>query len=80
LTESLAGYRQEFPDVVVEKRVVPGHPADALVNAVRDPQMLVVGHGGRGAFRGMLLGSVAVFAVRHAPYTVQVVRAADGHE
>jgi nucleotide-binding universal stress UspA family protein len=74
LSESLAGWRETYPDVVVEERVIPGHPAEALINAVKDPQMLVVGHGGGGAFAGMLLGSVAVSALRHAPYTVEVVR------
>jgi nucleotide-binding universal stress UspA family protein len=61
-------------DVVVDLNEVSGHPSRALVEASRTAGLLVVGSRGRGAFAGMLLGSVSGDVVRHAHCTVVVVR------
>ena len=53
---------------------VEGPAGDALVRAAEGAQLLVVGSRGRGAVRGMLLGSVALHCVVHAPCPVLVVR------
>lgn len=62
------------PRVPVLAQVVAGHPAEALIDASRDAQLLVVGSHGRGGFTGMLLGSVSQRCVGHAKCSVVVVR------
>ena len=51
----------------------PTGPAQALIDASRDADLLVVGSRGRGAVRRLLLGSVATQVVHHAPCTVAVI-------
>jgi len=74
LSESLAGHAAKNPDVVVEERVVRGHPDEILVDAAAHTHLLVVGSRGRGAFRGLLLGSVSRSVLHHARCPVAVVR------
>jgi len=54
---------------------VEGSAGDTLVRAAEGAELLVVGSHGRGAIRGMLLGSVALHCVINAPCPVMVVRA-----
>jgi nucleotide-binding universal stress UspA family protein len=58
----------------VETRIVYGHPAQVLLDESNDADLLVVGHRGRGAFTGMLVGSVSTHCVTHATCPVVVVR------
>jgi nucleotide-binding universal stress UspA family protein len=44
-----------------------------LLQRARSADLLVVGSRGRGAFRGLLLGSVALHCAMHAPCPVLVV-------
>ncbi len=53
---------------------VGGDAGPALVQQARDADLLVVASRGRGEFRGLLLGSVALYCVLHAPCPVLVVR------
>jgi nucleotide-binding universal stress UspA family protein len=62
----------------VEKSTAYGHPAQALIDASREADLLVVGHKGHGAFTGMLVGSVSIHCVTGAFCPVLVVRAGDG--
>lgn len=59
----------------VSTRVVvgAGSPAEVLVDASRDADLLVVGSRGHGAVRSALLGSVALRCITHARCPVQVV-------
>lgn len=57
----------------IEKIVVHGAPADALVEAAQDAAMLVVGSGRKGPLARTFLGSVSDYCVRHAPVPVVVV-------
>ena len=57
----------------VEERVLRGHPAEALVKASPEAQLVVVGSRGRGGFTGMLLGSVSQHVVTHAHSPVLVM-------
>jgi nucleotide-binding universal stress UspA family protein len=66
------------PGVHLEQRVVEGHAAPVLLGQAEDASLLVVGSHGRGAFTGMLLGSVSEHCVSHAPCPVAVVRSASG--
>jgi nucleotide-binding universal stress UspA family protein len=54
--------------------VVDGNAAPALIKAAEGADLLVVGSRGHGAFTGMLLGSVSLHVVTHAPGAVTVVR------
>jgi nucleotide-binding universal stress UspA family protein len=49
------------------------HPAAALAAASGTAQLLVVGTRGRGALRGMLLGSVSQHVLRHSAVPVAVI-------
>jgi nucleotide-binding universal stress UspA family protein len=73
LAESLAGWQEKFPDVVVEQKVVVGHPVSALVSHSANARLLVVGCRGRGALRSLVLGSVSHGILHHATGPVAVV-------
>ncbi len=77
LAEALAGRQERYPSVVVEHRVVHGKTREALIEASRSAQILVVGARGRGGFTGLLLGSVSQALLHHAHCPVAVVRGAD---
>jgi nucleotide-binding universal stress UspA family protein len=62
------------PDIPVDQQLGYGHPAEVLVDASDEADLLVVGSRGRGAFTGMLVGSVSMHCVNHAHCPVVVVR------
>ncbi|MBD0422749.1 universal stress protein [Streptomyces sp. TRM S81-3] len=72
------------PGLHVETVLARDHPAEALLSAAEDADLLVVGTRGRGGFAGLLLGSVSLKLAAHATCPVVVVRghaekkAADG--
>lgn len=72
VSNALAVWREEYPNVPVRERVVRSHPADALVAASAAAQLLVVGRRGSGGFRGLVLGSVShsVLHRSHCPVAV----------
>ena len=76
LEEVLDPIRKRHATVDIQEETVQGHPAPALVEASRGADLLVVGSHGRGAFAGMLLGSVSRHCVSHAHCPVLVVRGA----
>lgn len=57
-----------------------GPAAQVLVSAADSSALLIVGSRGLGGFRRMLLGSVSLQCVQHAPCPVTVVRSADDHD
>ena len=74
VSESLAGIRDEYPDVPVTEVTTQGASADILLRHAATAQLLVVGSHGRGKLMGALLGSVSQNLVHHAPCPVLVCR------
>ena len=60
------------PDVQVT--ILPGTPAQALVEVAEGADLLVVGSHGRTGFSRVVLGSVAMAAAQHATCPVVVLR------
>lgn len=72
LSESLAGWREKYPDVRVRHEVLTGDPAQMLSTAARHARCLVIGSRGRGGFQGLVLGSTGRVLVNrcHSPLVV----------
>ena len=64
----------DAPEIEVIETVLPGHPAQVLIDASAGAVLLVVGSRGHGGFAGTLLGSVSQLCVQHAHCPVVVVR------
>ena len=56
-----------------------GIPAEELVNASRDADMIVVGSRGAGGFARLLLGSVGSQVVHHAHCPIVIIPAEERH-
>ena len=61
--------------VEIERHLVEGPAAPALLHAAKGADLLVVGSRGRGGFAGLLLGSVSQQVSHHAPCPVVIVPA-----
>lgn len=59
------------PEITVT--VISGDPAEELINASRDADLLVVGSRGSGAFANLRIGSVSSKVTHHAACPVVVV-------
>ena len=77
LSDAIASAVDPGSDVGVRPRVVEGNPAQVLLDASEDADLLVVGSRGHGGFTGALLGSVSQHCVHHAHCPVVVIR---GHD
>ena len=76
LSTALAGHQDRYPSVRVERQAVRQGTREALIEASRTAQLLVVGARGRGGFAGLLLGSVSQAMLNHAHCPVAVVSGA----
>lgn len=77
-SESLAGFKEEFPTVDVRRHVVRGDPVEELVRQSENACLLVVGTRGRGSLSGLVQGSVSQAALRRAHCPVAVVHPVEG--
>jgi nucleotide-binding universal stress UspA family protein len=75
LSESLAGWREKYPEVKVVAAVEREHPVPGLVGAATAQHLLVVGRRGHHALIGTLLGSVSQGVLHHATCPVAVIPA-----
>lgn len=57
----------------VEREARPGRPAQTLIEAGREAELLVLGSRGRGGFLGLLLGSVSQQCAHHPPCPVVIL-------
>ncbi|WP_308364849.1 MULTISPECIES: universal stress protein [unclassified Streptomyces] len=77
LADTVAESVGTSPGVPVFRRVEQGTPAQVLVDASAEADLMVVGTRGHGGFKGALLGSVSQQVVQYAASTVVVVREND---
>ena len=72
--ESAAAVMARHEGVGFEARIVRDRPIRTLIDASHHAAMVVVGSRGRGAFAGLLLGSVSAGLLQHAHCPVVVTR------
>jgi len=74
LAQRLAGWQEKYPDVAVTRVVLPGSPAERLLELADRARLLVVGSRGRGGVAGLALGSTSQAMMSYALCPVLVVR------
>jgi nucleotide-binding universal stress UspA family protein len=74
LGEAISAAVDPGSEVVVHPVIAEGHPAQVLIEAAADADLLVVGSRGHGGFASALLGSVSQHCTHHAACPVVVIR------
>ncbi|MET7903307.1 universal stress protein [Streptomyces sp. NPDC005355] len=77
LTDTVAELREAHPGLRVTAELVPRETAPALLAAVRDAEMLVLGSRGRGTVGGFLLGSTGRYVLARGVRPMVLVHADD---
>jgi nucleotide-binding universal stress UspA family protein len=75
--EAADGIRRRHPGVDVTVEQLTGAPADTLLDAAKDSELLVLGSRGLSGVGGFLVGSVGLSVVAHAELPVVLVRAGE---
>ncbi len=70
----MVSLRTAHPKIVVESKIIEGHPAPVLIRESKGADLLVIGSRGHGEFIGMLLGSTSEHCVANAACPVVVFR------
>ncbi|WP_062643633.1 universal stress protein [Streptomyces maremycinicus] len=82
--EAAEGVRLRHPGVEVSTEQVSGYPGNALAEAAKSAELLVLGSRGLGGIGGFMVGSVGLSVLAHADRPVVMVRAleaaSDEHE
>lgn len=68
----LGGLGESRPEAVTV-RAVHGIPAEELINASKDADMLILGSRGAGGFSRLMMGSVAAQVAQHAHCPVVII-------
>lgn len=70
---------RSVPKTKIQKQVIEGFAADEIMKEVtrERPEMLIVGSHGRHGLDRIILGSVSMFLVSHAPCSVVVIKPID---
>jgi nucleotide-binding universal stress UspA family protein len=74
LADAVSSTLDPASDVRVQALIAEGNPAQVLLDAAADADLLVVGSRGHGGFAEALLGSVSQHCVQHASCPVVVIR------
>ena len=74
LGAQLAGYGEDYPDVIVEHVITADAPSTRIAELSAQAQLVVMGSRGRGGFRGLLLGSTSQAVLHVADCPVMVVQ------
>lgn len=74
LALSLAGLRQDYPDLEIVARAQRGYPSAVLNEAARGARMTVLGTHGRGALARFLLGSISQEVLYRLAAVTAIVR------
>lgn len=74
LRDARADACRSYPQLTPVTQVTDGTPEQALTDASADAGLLVVGSRGRGAFQGMVAGSVSSAVIQRAQCPVVVLR------
>jgi nucleotide-binding universal stress UspA family protein len=77
LRHAEADLRRRHPDLDLGTEQVPDSPADALMAAAEEAELLVLGNRGLSGVGGFLVGSVALASVARAQRPVVLVRAGE---
>jgi len=75
LADAISEVAGPDPGVTINPVVVQGWPAEVLLAAAEDADLLVVGSRGRGGFTSALLGSVSQNCAHHATCPLLIIRA-----
>ncbi|MER5599956.1 universal stress protein [Streptomyces sp. NPDC002265] len=75
LREVAEGVRESHPGLDVSTEQLSGRPADVLVSAAEDAELLALGSRGLSGIGGFVIGSVGLSVVAHAGRPVVLVRA-----
>jgi len=74
LSQTLAGWCQDYPHVTVQTVTVPDRPVRNLLAQAEDAQLLVVGSHGRGGYTSMLIGSTSRALLQSAQCPLMIAR------
>jgi nucleotide-binding universal stress UspA family protein len=73
LDKRVAPIAEQYPDLKITKKVIPGSAVDAILKESSEDDVIVVGSRGRGGFTGLILGSTSQGLIQHATSPVYVV-------
>jgi nucleotide-binding universal stress UspA family protein len=73
LAAGKAWLQSHFPQLPISTELLDAQPVEAMIQATRESELVVMGTRGRGGFAGMLLGSTTDGVLHHAKGPVMVV-------